>query len=63
LLGDVTVEPGDLIVGDTDGVVAIPRASVEDVLRKSREREEKEAETMRQLVAGNSSIDLYGWDK
>jgi 4-hydroxy-4-methyl-2-oxoglutarate aldolase len=63
LLGDVTVEPGDLIVGDTDGVVAIPRASVETVLQKSREREEKEAETMRQLVAGNSSIDLYGWDK
>jgi 4-hydroxy-4-methyl-2-oxoglutarate aldolase len=63
LLGDVTVEPGDLIVGDTDGVVAIPRASVETVLQKSREREEKEAETMRQLVAGHSSIDLYGWDK
>jgi 4-hydroxy-4-methyl-2-oxoglutarate aldolase len=63
LLGDVTVEPGDLIVGDTDGVVAIPRAKVETVLQKSREREEKEAETMRQLVAGNSSIDLYGWDK
>jgi 4-hydroxy-4-methyl-2-oxoglutarate aldolase len=63
LLGDVTVEPGDLIVGDTDGVVAIPRAAVETVLQKSREREEKEAETMRQLVAGNSSIDLYGWDK
>ena len=59
----MTVEAGDLIVGDTDGVVAIPRAAVETVLQKSREREEKEAETMRQLVAGHSSIDLYGWDK
>lgn len=63
LLGDVTVEAGDLIVGDTDGVVAIPRASVATVLDKSREREEKEVETMRRLVAGQSSIDLYGWDK
>ena len=63
LLGDVTVEAGDLIVGDADGVVAIPRAKVETVLQKSREREEKEVETMRQLVAGQSSIDLYGWDK
>ncbi|HEV8021000.1 MAG TPA: hypothetical protein VGP41_07020 [Candidatus Lustribacter sp.] len=63
LIGDVTVEPGDLIVGDTDGVVAIPRASVASVLDKSREREEKEVETMRSLVAGQSSIDLYGWDK
>ncbi len=63
LVGDVTVEPGDLIVGDTDGVVAIPRARVADVLDKSKAREDKEAETMRQLVAGVTSIDLYGWDK
>jgi 4-hydroxy-4-methyl-2-oxoglutarate aldolase len=63
LLGDITVEPGDLIVGDTDGVVAIPRARVEEVVQKSREREDKEAETMRQLTAGAKSIDLYGWDK
>jgi 4-hydroxy-4-methyl-2-oxoglutarate aldolase len=63
LLGDVTVEAGDLIVGDTDGVVAIPRAKVETVVQKSREREDKEAETMRQLTAGEKSIDLYGWDK
>jgi 4-hydroxy-4-methyl-2-oxoglutarate aldolase len=63
LFGDVTVEAGDLIVGDTDGVVAIPRARVEEVAQKSREREDKEAETMRQLRAGEKSIDLYGWDK
>jgi 4-hydroxy-4-methyl-2-oxoglutarate aldolase len=59
----VTVEAGDLIVGDTDGVVAIPRAKIETVVAKSREREDKEAETMRQLTAGQKSIDLYGWDK
>ena len=63
LLGDVTVEAGDLIVGDTDGVVAIPRAKIETIVQKSREREDKEAETMRQLTAGQKSIDLYGWDK
>jgi 4-hydroxy-4-methyl-2-oxoglutarate aldolase len=63
LLGDVTVEAGDLIVGDTDGVVAIPRAKIETVVQKSREREDKEAETMRQLTAGQKSIDLDGWDK
>jgi 4-hydroxy-4-methyl-2-oxoglutarate aldolase len=63
LLGDVRVEPGDLIVGDTDGVVAIPRARAEEVVRKSQEREDKEAETMRALRAGEKSIDLYGWDK
>ncbi|MGA2394121.1 MAG: 4-carboxy-4-hydroxy-2-oxoadipate aldolase/oxaloacetate decarboxylase [Candidatus Lustribacter sp.] len=63
LLGDITVEAGDLIVGDTDGVCAVPRARAEEVVRKSQEREDKEAETMRQLRAGEKSIDLYGWDK
>ena len=63
LLGDVTVEAGDLIVGDTDGVCCISRAKIETVAQKSHEREEKEAETMRQLNAGEKSIDLYGWDK
>jgi 4-hydroxy-4-methyl-2-oxoglutarate aldolase len=62
-IGDVTIEPGDLIVGDTDGVVAIPRAQIETVVEKSREREAKEAETMRRLSAGEKSLDLYGWDR
>ena len=63
LLGDIAVEAGDLVVGDTDGVCVVPRARAEEVLRKSQEREDKEAETMRQLRAGETSIDLYGWDK
>lgn len=63
LLGDVTVEAGDLIVGDTDGLCAIPRAKIESVVEKSQQREDKEAETMRQLKAGQKSLDLYGWDK
>lgn len=62
-IGDVTVEPGDLIVGDTDGVVVLPRASIEATIEKSRQREEKEAETMRRLSAGEKSLDLYGWDR
>ena len=63
LLGDVTVHAGDLIVGDTDGVVAIPRERVSEVLERSQAREDKEAETMRRLEAGETSIDLYGWDR
>jgi len=63
LIGDVTVNPGDAIVGDGDGVVAIPRTQLESVLVKSREREDKEGEIMSKLVAGQNSIDLYGWDK
>jgi 4-hydroxy-4-methyl-2-oxoglutarate aldolase len=63
LIGDVTIDGGDLIVGDTDGVVAIPRERVAEVLDKSKAREDKEADVMRKLDAGETSIDLYGWDK
>jgi len=63
LIGDVAIDAGDLIVGDADGVVAIPRAQIDGVLVKSREREEREAEIMRKLVAGAQTLDLYGWDR
>ncbi|HEX9967216.1 MAG TPA: 4-carboxy-4-hydroxy-2-oxoadipate aldolase/oxaloacetate decarboxylase, partial [Solirubrobacterales bacterium] len=46
------VRPGDLIVADDDGVVVVPRASAETVLRQSEAREAKEAETRARLQAG-----------
>lgn len=45
--GGVTVCPGDLIVADIDGVVAIPAANVEEVLLVAEEIEVKEAEQAR----------------
>jgi regulator of RNase E activity RraA len=37
------VLPGDLIVGDADGVIAIPAAEVAEVLEKTRAHLKKEA--------------------
>ncbi|WP_338616251.1 4-carboxy-4-hydroxy-2-oxoadipate aldolase/oxaloacetate decarboxylase [Pigmentiphaga sp. CHJ604] len=63
LFGDVTVQPGDLIVGDTDGVVAIPRARIDEVLAKARQREEDEARIIERLAAGENSLDIYNWNR
>ena len=60
-LGDVTVEPGDLVVGDADGVVVISRANVVDVFEKARERERREAEVIERLRKGETTLDIYGW--
>src|SRR4051794_34140236 len=54
------VRPGDLIVADDDGVVVVPRAAAESVLRQSEEREAKEAQTRARLQAGEVGLDIYG---
>jgi len=44
MLADVRVCPGDLIVGDADGIVVVPRLRMKEVLTKAlttREVEEK----------------------
>lgn len=54
------VHPGDLVVADDDGVVIVPRARAEAVLRASEARERKEAGTRARLQAGELGLDIYG---
>lgn len=58
--GAVVVNPGDLIVGDADGVVVVPSKEVNQVLKKSLEREKKEAGLIEQLKKGELTIHLLG---
>lgn len=58
-LGEVTVQHGDLVIGDADGVVVIPRSRVDEVITASADRVEKEAQIMAQLRAGKTTIDLF----
>ncbi len=53
--GGITVNPGDLIVGDLDGVVVVPQAHVEAVLQMATEIEEREAEQTR-LIRETGSL-------
>lgn len=59
-IGDVLVSAGDLVVGDLDGVVALPHARVAEVLEKSVAREADEAVKIQKLRDGASTLDLYG---
>lgn len=60
-IGDVTIAAGDLIVGDIDGVVALPQARVAEILDKSLSREADEAVKIAKLREGASTLDLYGF--
>jgi 4-hydroxy-4-methyl-2-oxoglutarate aldolase len=52
------INPGDLIVADDDGVVVVRRKEAADVLRMSREREEKEAKSRQRYLKGELSLDV-----
>lgn len=60
-LGDVVVHAGDLVVGDLDGVVAIPRARAAEAIAAARKREAEEAAILCRLEAGESTLAVYGW--
>lgn len=63
LIGDVLVAPGDLVVGDVDGVVAIPRALVEDVLDAAEDRERSERDVLDRLNAGETTLRVFDLDR
>ena len=62
-IGEVTIYPGDIIVGDRDGVVVIPKNRIKEAIEKATAREEKEAKTRAELQKGLTSLQIYGWDK
>jgi 4-hydroxy-4-methyl-2-oxoglutarate aldolase len=57
-VGGVTINPGDAVVLDVDGVAVIPAARVEEVVAAGHEREEREAAKRAKLQAGAFSYDL-----
>jgi RraA family protein len=51
-VGGMVVHPGDIIVGDEDGVVAIPAAEVATVISGAKLQAEKEAAALRAIAQG-----------
>ena len=58
--GNVTVYPGDLLVGDDDGVVVCPQAIAEDVIENSISQEIEETFTRELLEEGYSVNEVHG---
>ena len=58
IIGDVQIHPGDIIVGDQDGLVVVPHDEVDAVLAKSRAREAQEAMFREQIRKGATTVEL-----
>jgi 4-hydroxy-4-methyl-2-oxoglutarate aldolase len=60
VLGGTLVNDGDIIVGDRDGLVIIPRARAAEVARLGREREAKEEALRNEIRSGRTTVELLG---
>lgn len=58
-IGGITVTAGDLVVGDSDGVIALPSHAVAETLVRADRRVEDERKIIAALRGGASTIDLY----
>ena len=55
-IGGMAVVPGDIIVGDQDGLLAFSPSIAEATIKKALAQRDKEDETMRGISAGH-------WDR
>ena len=63
VIDGVLVNPGDIIVADSDGVLAVPRRALADAIAGAQQRRAKEAGIREKLAAGGSLLELLGLDK
>jgi regulator of RNase E activity RraA len=61
--GDVAVFPGDVLVGDAEGVVVIPRHLADEVARDAAEQEQLESWILKEVKAGRGIFGLYPPDE
>ena len=52
----MVIEPGDLVIGDWDGILSIPLDDVDSILKKTTEKQAAEAVDMAKIEAGE-------WDR
>lgn len=60
-MGEVTIQPGDLVMGDRDGVVVLPAAQVCCILAAAQAREADETRKIAAIRKGERTLDLYGF--
>lgn len=59
-IGGIAVRPGDVVVGDRDGLVVIPLENVDQALAAARQREAKEDRFREMIEQGSTTADLLG---
>jgi 4-hydroxy-4-methyl-2-oxoglutarate aldolase len=61
-VGGLVVSPGDIVVGDDDGVAVIPLSVAEDVINRARERMDMEFQQARDIKDGKKPLEIIFGD-
>jgi 4-hydroxy-4-methyl-2-oxoglutarate aldolase len=60
-VGGVVVQPGDIVIGDDDGIVVVPLGIAPQVLRAATERQQVEYQQAQDIRNGKQALEiLYG---
>lgn len=57
--GGVVVNPGDIVVGDADGVVVVPQGKAKEILALTEDIVRYETELLAKIQKGQSQVDLF----
>jgi 4-hydroxy-4-methyl-2-oxoglutarate aldolase len=63
IFGDVMIRPGDLILGDSDGLVVIEREHADSVYQAAVSRRDREQEIIAELRHGKTTIEILDLPK
>lgn len=53
-LAGMVIEPGDIVIGDADGVLCVPLADAEEILKKTQAKQSAETAQMAAIEAGTN---------
>jgi 4-hydroxy-4-methyl-2-oxoglutarate aldolase len=60
--GGIAVQPGDLIVADEEGVVVVPRQTIETVIQRTQSQERKENQVRERMAEGRRLFEILELD-
>ena len=58
-VGNVMVNPGDIVIGDIDGVVIIPKSIENEVIKRAYEKATGEKRVQKEIAKGMSAKDAF----
>ncbi|WP_430511250.1 RraA family protein [Pannonibacter phragmitetus] len=53
-IGGMVIEPGDIMLGDSDGVLCVPLADAQAILSRTQAKQDAEARQMQAIAAGTN---------